>query len=308
MHYVLTVVLAALAFLLGVPDVAAQYSRTRKPKPAKAAVQSKRHMLFRVQSDSTVVYLMGSVHMLPKSYYPLDSILERSLDSSDVLVLEIKLDAGTQMSAAQRMMSSAMLEEGETLQSVLDKKTYNAVKARLKTLGLDVALFERFEPWMVALTLAGLELKSSGFTGELGVDVHFSGRAQAESKQLEGLETVEDQLQLFDSMPLETQKVFLRQTLEGRDATTGMLNRLAAAWRIGDVKALEKLALSDMRTDSSFYQRMLVDRNRAWLPKIESYLNDAGRRYLVIVGAAHLLGPDGILEMLKAKGYDPVQM
>jgi uncharacterized protein YbaP (TraB family) len=309
MHHLLTLVLVLLTFFIGVGDSLAQRAKGKSRAKAPAvAKQSARHMLFRVQSDSTVVYLMGSVHMLPKSFYPLDTILERSLDSSDVLVLEIKLDPATQMAAAQKMMSAAMLENGETLESVLDKKTYGQLKARLKPLGLDVAQLDPFEPWMVALTLAGLELKSTGFTGELGVDAHFSARASAESKQLEGLETVEDQLALFDSMPIETQRVFLQQTLEGRTQTASVIRRLAEAWRIGDVKSLEKLALSDLRTDSSFYQRMLVDRNRLWMPKIESYLADPSRRYLVVVGAAHLLGPDGILAMLRAKGFEPVQM
>lgn len=308
MHYVLTIALLSLAFLLSAPDALAQWRRAKKATTPAAAAQSKRHMLWRVQSDSTVVYVMGSVHMLPKSYYPLDTILERSLDSSEVLVLEINLDADVQMSTAQKLMSSAMLEDGQTLATVLDKRTYRQVKSRMKALGLDVALFERFEPWMVALTLAGLELKSTGFTGDLGVDVHFSERALAESREVQGLETVEDQLELFDSMPLETQQTFLRQTLDGRDATSSMLKRLAAAWRLGDVNTLEKLALGEMKTDTAFYQRMLVKRNQAWLPKIETFLNDGARRYLVVVGAAHLLGPDGIIEMLRAKGYDPVQM
>lgn len=309
MHYVLTLALAVAMLFVNLADAVAQRSKGRtKAKAPAESVQSKRHMLFRVQSDSTVVYVMGSVHMLPKNFYPLDTILERSFDSSDVIVLEIKLDAATQMVAAQRMMSAALFEDGESLKSVLDKKTYGAVKARLRSLGLDVKLFERFEPWMVALTIAGLELKTSGFSGELGIDAHFSSRAQAESRQIEGLETVDDQLEIFDTMPIETQRTFLQQTLEGRNVTAGILKRLAGAWRTGDIKSLEKLALTGLRADSAVYRTMLVDRNEAWFPKIEGYLNDASRRYLVIVGAAHLLGPDGILEMLRAKGFVPEQL
>jgi uncharacterized protein len=305
MHYVLTLLIAALTFFIGVSDAVAQRA---KKKTKAAPAQSQRHMLWRMQTDSTVVYLMGSVHMLPKSYYPLDTILERSLDSSDVLVLEVKLDEGTSMAVAQQMMTSAMLQDGQSLSTIVSKKTYDQAKSRLKKNGLDIAMFEPFEPWALALTVMGLELKSSGFSGEHGVDVHFSERAAAESKVVDGLETVEDQLRIFDSMSPETQEEFLKQTLNNRDETSAMLKDLASAWRRGDVKTLEKLALAQMKNDSTFYEKMLVGRNQAWMPKIEAMLNTSGKRYLVVVGAAHLVGADGIIEMLRAKGYDPVQM
>jgi hypothetical protein len=169
-------------------------------------------------------------------------------------------------------------------------------------------MFERFEPWAVALTIMGVELQSTGFTGDLGVDVHFSGRAANESKEVAGLETIEDQLSIFDSMSPQTQEEFLKQTLDGRDQTSAMLKDLASAWRRGDAKTLEKLAITQMKSDSVLYREMLVDRNSAWMPKIEEYLNTSGRRYLVVVGAAHLVGPDGLLAMLRAKGYTPEQM
>lgn len=303
MHYVLTILLVTFTLILDVSAVLAQ-----RAKKAKTPKQSERHMLWRVESDSTVVYVMGSVHMLPKNYHPLDTILERSLDSADVLVLEVKLDETAQLALAQRMMTDAVLEEGKTLEDVVDAKTYALAATRMKKHGLDIALFERFEPWVVALTLTGMDLRSTGFSGELGVDAHFSARAAAESKALEGLESVEDQLDLFDAMSPATQAELLRQTLEGNDATSASLVKLAHAWRNGDVKALERLALDEMRKDSAFYHAMLVDRNRAWLPKIERYLNDASRRTLVVVGAAHLLGPDGVIAMLRERGYDPVQL
>jgi uncharacterized protein YbaP (TraB family) len=264
-------------------------------------------MLWRVESDSTVVYIMGSVHALPKSYYPLDTILDRSLDSSDILVLEVDLDEGAAMQLAQRVMTGAVLDEGQTLSSVLSKKTYAMTKARLKKSGIDIAMFERLEPWAVGLMLMGLELRTTGFSGDLGVDAHFSDRARSESKEVIGLETVEDQLGVFESMAPPTQEEFLRQMLTDGDATSSTLKGLAAAWRRGDLKSTEK-SLAQMRRDTSFYQAMLVNRNRAWLPKIEAFLNDSSRRYLVVVGAAHLVGRDGVIEMLKAKGFTPVQM
>src|SRR5687768_9868749 len=97
MQYVLTLLLSICALVFSIGDSFAQ--RARKAKTPK---QSERHMLWRVQSDSSVVYVMGSVHVLPKKFYPLDTILERVLDSSDVLVLEVKLDEESQNAVAQK--------------------------------------------------------------------------------------------------------------------------------------------------------------------------------------------------------------
>ena len=303
MHYVLTFFVAICALMLNVGDALAQ-----RAKKAKTPKQSARHMLWRLQTDSTVVYLMGSVHALPKEYYPLDTILDRSLDSSDVLVLEVALEESMNASVMQSMLLSAMLEQGMTLKDVLDDKTYALAAAKLKSNGADIGAFDRFEPWVLALMLSGLELKDKGFSGEHGVDVYFDTRAAAEAKERAGLETIEDQIEIFNSMSLATQGEFLRQTLKGSAPTTSSIVKLAAAWRSGDLKALEKLAISEMRKDSLLYERMLVARNRAWLPKIESYLADGSKRYLVVVGAAHLVGPDGLLTMLRARGFRPVQM
>lgn len=303
MQYAFTLFLAALAVVINVSTSLAQ--RAREPRAPR---QSQRHMLWRVQSDSTVVYVMGSVHMLPKKYYPLDTILERSLDSSDVLVLEVKLDESTQMEVMQKMLTDAMLPDGQTLKDVIAPKTYALAQTRLQQNGLDIALFDGMHPWVLALMLSGVELKNSGFSGELGVDAHFSERAKDESKTLGGLESVDDQLGIFKSMSLSAQEEFLRQAILGRDETSSALVKMASAWRRGDVKALEKLALTELRKDTAFYAAMVVNRNRSWMPKIESFLIDSSKRYLVIVGAAHLLGKDGIIEMLRAKGYVPVQM
>ncbi|MBC8144293.1 MAG: TraB/GumN family protein [bacterium] len=303
MRHVLSLLIAALALVLNFSSLVAQ--RVKAPRVPK---QSARHMLWRVQSDSTVVYVMGSVHMLPKKFYPLDTILERALDSSDVLVLEVKLDEATQMNVMQKMLTDAMLPPGQTLRELIAPKTYALAQTRLKKNGLDISLFDGMQPWVLALMLSGVELRNSGFTGDLGVDMHLSARAEEQSKPLVGLETVDDQLSVFKSMSHKAQEELLRQAVTDGGSASAALVKLATAWRNGDVKQLEKLALNELKKDSSFYQAMQVDRNRAWLPKIEGYLNDSGKRYLVIVGAAHLLGDDGVIAMLRAKGYSPVQM
>jgi uncharacterized protein YbaP (TraB family) len=152
-----------------------------------------------------------------------------------------------------------------------------------------------------------MEWQKAGFDAELGLDKHFFDRAQVENKTIQGLETTDFQISLFDGMSMEQQDRFLAETLKGVATETASVNKLAASWKIGDAGAIERLVLSDIKDDPFVYDRLLVARNRTWLPKIEA-LFSRPRPAFVVVGAAHLVGPDGLLAMLKAKGYQLVQL
>jgi uncharacterized protein YbaP (TraB family) len=124
---------------------------------------------------------------------------------------------------------------------------------------------------------------------------------------VKGLETAEFQISIFDRMPMDQQDRFLAETLKQLKTQTANVTTLADAWRFGDVATIEKLVLSDLKEDPALYQRLLVDRNRSWMPQIEALLERPGRAFIV-VGAAHLVGPDGLLQMLKARGFTVEQM
>jgi uncharacterized protein YbaP (TraB family) len=160
---------------------------------------------------------------------------------------------------------------------------------------------------MLSLTLLGMEWQKAGFEAELGLDRHFYDRARADNKPVQGLETVAFQISRFDEMTMEEQDRLLVETLKELETQKSAVTQLADAWKAGDAPAIEKIVLQDLKSDARLYQRMLVDRNRDWLPKLEA-LTARGRRAFVVVGAAHLVGPDGLLEMLKAKGYTIEQL
>jgi uncharacterized protein YbaP (TraB family) len=148
----------------------------------------------------------------------------------------------------------------------------------------------------------GLEWQKAGFDAELGLDKHFYDRAQTERKPVQGLETVEYQISFFDRMTMEEQDRMLAATLKDLDTGIASVTALADAWKAGDAPAVERVVLKELKAEPRMYQRLLVDRNRNWLPAIEALFARSGRAF-VVVGAAHLVGPDGLLAMLKAKGY-----
>lgn len=258
--------------------------------------------LWKLSGRQGVVYLVGSVHLLTKDYYPLSPAMDAAFKDSDLLVEEA--DLGQLLSATSQfeMLTRGMLPSDQTLEKVVSRSTFADVNTRLSRLGLPIEPLQRFKPWMLALTLEGLEWQKAGFEADLGLDKHFYDRARADGKEVQGLETVEYQLSRFDGMTFDQQDRLLAGTLKGLDTAVANVNKLADAWKAGDAAAIERIVLLDLKEDSVLYQRLLVERNLNWVPKIEGLFARRGRAF-VVVGAAHLVGPDGLLNLLKAKGY-----
>lgn len=257
--------------------------------------------------DHHAVYLVGSVHLLRKDFYPLSPALETAFRDSDLLVEEADLGEMLGAQAQMEMLARGLLADGRTLDQVISPATYALVRARAGTVGLPTAAVSRFKPWMAALTLLALEWQKAGFDPELGLDKHFYDLAAATKKPVQGLETVDYQLSRFDEMPPDQQEKMLTDTLEELDAEKGNVTTLAEAWKAGDAPTVERLVVSDVKQDPAMYQRLLVERNRNWLPKLLALFARPGRAF-VVVGAAHLVGPDGLLAMLRARGYTIEQL
>jgi uncharacterized protein YbaP (TraB family) len=160
---------------------------------------------------------------------------------------------------------------------------------------------------MIALTIEEMEWQKAGFDPALGLDQHFYDQAMQDGKTVQGLETVEYQISRFDEMPMDLQDHLLAETLKDIDTEQANMSKLIESWRAGDAAAVERIVLKDLQQEPVLYQRLLLERNRNWLPKLEVLLKRPGRA-MVVVGAAHLVGPDGLLSMLKARGYKVEQL
>ena len=290
--------------------------RTRRPSVlialvavmlAVADAASARTFAWKVTGKGGAIYLVGSVHVLTPDFYPLDPALDAAYKDSDLLVEEVDmaelLDPSSQMAA----LSRGMLTGDQTLDKLLSPATLALVKKATGDLGAAGGPLMRFKPWMLAIALQGFELQKVGFDPELGLDKHFYDRAKEQGKAVQGLETAEYQISRFDTMTMEQQDRMLAQTLKELDTEIASVGKLTAAWKSGDAPAVERIVLADLKSDPQMYQRLLVERNKNWLPKIEALFAGRGRA-LVVVGAAHLVGPDGVLAMLKAKGYTVEQL
>jgi uncharacterized protein YbaP (TraB family) len=274
---------------------------------AALEAQAPRNFIWKVSSPTGALYLVGSVHLLTKDYYPLNPSLETAFKDSTLLVEEADLGELEAPAAQFKLLTRGILPGNQSLDKVVSPATFALVAKRVEALGVPLEPLKRFKPWMLALTLVQLEWQKAGFDGSLGLDRHFYDRAKVDGKTVIGLETVDFQLSLFDEMTLEEQDRMLSGSLEDLDAERANVVRLIEAWKAGDAETVERLMLRDMEDDPIMYKRLLVDRNRNWLPTLDALLGKSGRAF-VVVGAAHLVGPEGLLAMFRAKGYKVEQL
>ena len=258
--------------------------------------------LWEVKTKSTRVFLLGSLHVLKSSAYPLAPEINRAYALSQRLVFETDLAAMMEPAILAKMMEMGIYPEGQNLFQHISEATREKLEEKLQELGLSPADFSRFKPWFLAVTLTTLELQRLGFKPTYGIDLHFYTKAKADKKELAYLESVEYQLSLLGEMNAQDQTSFLNQTLQDLDISAQLADDMMAAWQNGETDDLYELLFKSFEDHPGIEDRLLTRRNKAWLPQIEKMLK-APKTTMVIVGAGHLIGPDGLVELLKKKGY-----
>jgi uncharacterized protein len=271
-----------------------------------AAAQT-RNFAWKVTGRDGAIYLVGSVHLLTKDFYPLHAALESAYKDSDLLVEEVDIADMTGPAAQMAMLQKGMQPSSTPIDKVLTPATMALLQKKSAELNLPIDALKQFKPWMIALTIEAMQWMKAGFDPQLGLDMHFYEQAKKDNKAVQGLETVEYQLARFDEMPPELQDHLLAETLKELDTEQASMPKLIESWRSGDAAAVEKIVLKDLQQEPQLYQRLLVERNKNWMPKLEALFARRSRA-LVVVGAAHLVGPDGLLAMLKAKGFKVEQL
>jgi uncharacterized protein YbaP (TraB family) len=264
------------------------------------------HSLWELHGKHNIVYVLGSIHTLRASDYPLAPAIMDAYRNSKALVMEIDLNEIDSPDVQAEMLQSAALPEGKSLEQIVGPTRYARAQTLVHDLGLDLSMFGGYAPWFVAEAVSQLQLAQLGFDASSGVEMYFMGQARGDGKSVSGLETAHEQMTIFESMPMETQAEYLMSSLEQAHDLPKQVNDMVQAWRRGDTAWFQTEIKSDLGQDPALYQSIVVARNRKWISKIEAMLDD-DRSYLVIVGTAHLVGPDSVIELLKKDGIRAVQ-
>lgn len=246
--------------------------------------------------------LLGSIHTLRASDYPLPESVDELYASADAIVMELDLDDLDAATIQAELMRAAMLPMATRLSEVLSPQLYAAADGQAGALGLDLALLERFEPWLVAVTMLELGMAQLGYRPDLGVEQYLLTSAGRDGKEILGLESLTAQTSVFDELTLEEQSALLEQTLAELDSAGEVMDETIAAWRQGELEDLATSLLAEFEDFPELYDSLVVARNEAWISELEELL-DAGADYLVVVGGLHLVGPDSVIELLMDRGH-----
>jgi uncharacterized protein len=254
----------------------------------------RRFLMWKVQSPTATVYLVGSIHLADPSVYPLPSEVEKAFAGSQALAVEADIDNFKLEDGINLLGQYGMYTDGDSLSKHLSAQTSRDLDAFCEKKGLPRDLLEMMKPWMVGLMVEATAAQAGGFDAASGIDMHFLN--EAHDKRVDQLESVEFQFKLLGSASDEEQQEFLSVALK----ESGEVGKTEDAYERGDIAALSsEISRQEPR---SYYQRLLDDRNPAMTDKVAAYLN--GREQVfVVVGIAHVIGDTGIVRSLERKGY-----
>ncbi len=253
------------------------------------------------------VYLLGSIHLLREQDHPLPRIIGDAYEDAETLYMELDMDDLDPLATQATINRLGMLEEGQSLREVMGEELYARAAAKASELEIPLEMLDRTEPWYAAITVEQLVLARLGFNATYGVEMHLLRKAAGDGKEVLGFETLEQQLGYLDGLSLEAQRKLLMQTLAEGTTIREIMDNLILAWRSGDIDYLEQTLLDDLSGYPELYDTIVADRNRLWVDTIDDLLDDR-EDYLVIVGALHLVGKDGVPRLLEQRGIRITQM
>ena len=263
--------------------------------------------MWQTQGEQNKIFLLGSIHLLRPSDYPIPSVIYSAYDEAETLIMELDMDDMDPMATQAIVLQLGMNADGETLEDILGARDYAKAVSLANDLEIPLAMLSGSKPWLAAVTIETLMLTRVGFDPSRGIEMHLTARAANDNKNVIGLETAQQQIEILAGLSMDAQREMLMQTLAEGGQIEALLEDIIDAWRNGDIEYLDETLLSDMEESRELYQKVVVERNRNWVQQIDALLDDDDD-YLIIVGTMHLIGDDGVPALLRKRGLKVQQM
>lgn len=281
----------------------ASCSGAQSAQKAEAALPQS--LLWRIESDklSEPSYLFGTIHMIPKEDYFLPSGLEQAFETSDDVVFEIDLDDMSGIGSLMGMFANLLMKDGATLSKLLTKEEYNEVAVYFEKMGLPMLMLNKVKPMFLAM-LAEINMDPGSMQSDdiVSYEMELYQKAQDMKKDVGGLETMTYQMSLFDSIPYKDQALMLVETIRGTNAESDMFDETVALYKTQNIEAMVEMIGQSEHGDSSAFENILLrNRNQNWIPVMSQMM--ATRSVFFAVGAGHLGGENGVINLLKKQGY-----
>ena len=263
--------------------------------------------MWRIDGGRNTVFLLGSIHMLREQDYPLPSAIYDAYREAETLVMEIDMDDMDPIADQALATELGLIQDDRVLEDLMGPVAYDKAESMAETLQIPLQLLDKAEPWFAAINVEVMMLMRIGFNPMHGVESHFSEMAMRDNKEIIGLETTREQLQFLDTLSPASQRDMLLETLADSMRISELMDQMVDAWYHGDVAFLEDNLLAEMQEYDELHDAIVVKRNRNWTKKIEALLTDKDD-YLIVVGAMHLVGKEGVPNLLSRRGHDVTQM
>lgn len=247
------------------------------------------------------------MHLLRASDSRLPPAFDKAYADSAALVMEIDMDDMNPMDAQGLMLEKGVYTGDETLSDAIGKERFARLEKQAGDMGIPTEALERFQPWMAAMTLAELQLTKLGFDPNSGVEKQLTAHAMSDKKEITGFETLNEQLGLLANLSSSDQIKFLDLTLEEMEEMNDETDSLVAAWRSGNAPKLASILSEEYGVAPGLYTTLVSDRNRRWIPQIEKLLS-SDKNYMIVVGTLHIVGRNGLLDLLKSEGFTSRQL
>ncbi len=269
--------------------------------PLAAAAGGHPVSMWLVEGQANRVYLLGSVHLLRRDDHPLPRAFDAAYEDAEALIMELDMDDLDPAAMQATTNRLGLIQDERTLKDFLGDALYEQAVAAAAAMDIPFDMLSKTEPWYAAITIEQLVLMRIGFNPMFGVEMHMTMKAQQDGKEITGLETVDEQLAFLDGLSINAQNDLLMQTLAEGDEIETLMNDMVRAWRVGDTEFLETAMLGEIAQFPELYRAIVVDRNHRWVDQIEALLDERDD-YLVVVGALHLIGSDGVPALLRQRG------
>jgi uncharacterized protein YbaP (TraB family) len=263
--------------------------------------------VWQVTKGGTTLYLGGTCHLLRPADLPLPPEYDQAYAAASKVYFETDMARATSPEMQQIIMARGLYDPGQTLGFAVNADAWKKIEAYCAKAGLPIANVSRMKPWLFVFMVTGLELQKMGVNQE-GADISFFKRAKADGKPAIALEKFEDHMDFIINLGAGKESEMVISSLDDLAQSIENFPKLVAAWRSGDLAAIDEHALKDMRTEyPEIFKDLIVTRNNAWLTSIDEMLQTPETE-LVLVGVGHMAGPEGLIARLRERGCEIVQI
>ena len=263
--------------------------------------------MWQVDGQQNRIYLLGSIHLLREQDHPIPSAIIDAYKEAETLIMELDMDDMDPVESQSLATELGLIHDGRSLADLLGPDTYAEAQELALAATIPLDLLSQAEPWYAAMNVELMLLMRIGFNPALGIESHLMEMAATDQKEILGFETIRQQLGFLDGLSADAQREMLMQALSEGSEILGMMDGMIDAWRHGDTTFMEENLLADMQDYPELNQTIVIDRNLDWTAQIEELMDDDDD-YLIVVGTLHLVGDDGVPELLSGRGHTVIQL